>query len=125
MEIIDFLQENKDIPHKSKYHRETYYEHCMLVLNNAIEMGADRPTLIAAALHDIAKPRTQGFNKIGDACFYGHENVTEEEVAQFIPKEDKDFGQVVVLIQCHMLPYQVNGPDPWGQLLTTYRSGSL
>ena len=115
MEIQDFLKENENIPHKSKYHRETYYEHCMLVLNNAIEMDANRPTLIAAALHDIAKPRTQGFNKIGDACFYGHENVTEEEVANFIPKEDKDFGQVVALIQCHMYPYQVNGPDLWGE----------
>ena len=64
-------------------------------------------------------------DSFGDACFYGHENVTEEEVANFIPKEDKDFGQVVALIQCHMLPYQVNGPDPWGEKARTALAESI
>lgn len=113
--LLSFYNKYADLPHTSKYHFESYYEHCMLVIAQALDTGANRPVLLAAALHDIAKPRTQAINKVGGACFYDHEKVTEDEVAEFLPKNDADFGQVVALIQCHMLPYQVNSPGKWGE----------
>lgn len=41
------------------------------------------------------------------AYFDGHENVTVEELSQFLSKSDKDFDYVLLLIHYHMLPYKL------------------
>lgn len=97
----------KELPHISKYHRETYYQHCMLVIDEMFKRTEDSALLIAACLHDIGKPATQGLNKIGEPCFYGHEEVTDEELAHILSMDDERFQYVKALIWCHMTPYKV------------------
>jgi len=63
--------------------------------------------LLAACLHDIAKIRTQGFNKINEPCFYGHEEITDEELSQFLSPDYPFYTSIKALILCHMLPYKV------------------
>ena len=114
------LKENENLPHVSKYHRESYPEHVVSVLYKVSEQSSD-PTpdylWIAACLHDIAKPRTQGYNKIGDPCFYGHEEVTDEELTQFISPDYPHYTRVKALILCHMLPYKLENAVNFGDAL--------
>lgn len=105
--LFRFFRDNRKLPHKSKYHQEGYGEHCLLTIASALDADASRPVLLAAALHDIAKPRTYKFDLLDNAYFDGHENVTVEELSQFLPKSDKDFDYVLLLIHYHMLPYKL------------------
>ena len=105
---LNYLDTNKNLPHVSKYHREGYYEHCMLVVYALFdEEYVSRTLRLAACLHDIAKPRTQGYNKVGEPCFYGHEEILDEELSQFLTPDDADYWYVKALILCHGLPYKV------------------
>lgn len=105
---LAYLDANKNLPHVSKYHREGYYEHCMLVVYALFdEEYVSRTLRLAACLHDISKPRTQGYNKVGEPCFYGHEEITDEELSQFLSPDDDDYKYVKALILCHGLPYKV------------------
>ena len=105
--LIQYFEDNKNLPHISKYHRENCKEHCMLVIDAMAERTKDRTMLIAACLHDIAKPRTQALNKIGEPCFYGHDEVTDDDIAPFLTAEDECYAYVKALIFCHMVPYKV------------------
>lgn len=102
--LFNYLIDNKDLPHISKYHRENYYQHCMLVLHEMAERTTSSHMLIAAALHDIAKTRTQGLNKLGELCFYGHEEIADEELIQFLRVDDPRYAYVKALCWCHMNP---------------------
>ena len=119
--IISFYDDNADIIHKSKYHREGFETHCLLVVSNIMEKyesgDVSEDAVIAAFLHDIAKPRTAAFNKRGDACFYGHEEVKKEEVEDFLNPDYPDFDIVMDLIHGHMLPHGIgeNTPEPFRQ----------
>ena len=106
-----FFETHKDLPHISIYHREGYKEHCLLVFDEMSKMTDDSTLLVAAALHDIAKPRTQALNKRGEPCFYGHEQLTDDEIAVFLTKDDPRFEYVKGLIWCHMLPYNLRVAD--------------
>lgn len=105
--LFRFFRDNKDLPHKSKYHQEGYGEHCLLTIASALDADASRPVLLAAALCDIAKPRTYKFDLLGNAYFDGHENVTVGELSQFLPLSDKDFYYVQALINYHMMPFEL------------------
>lgn len=105
---LAYLEANKNLPHVSKYHREGYYAHCMLTVDSIFEEDyVSRALKLAACLHDIAKPRTQGYNKVGEPCFYGHEEITDEELTQFLSPDDDDYEYVKALVLCHGLPYKV------------------
>lgn len=128
---LDYIEANKDLPHVSKYHREGYLEHCLLVVDAICSDAVPRRLYLAACLHDIAKPRTQGYNKIGDPCFYGHEEIMDEELSQFLTPDDADYNYVKALILCHGLPYKVQTAADYTRTLirscdkTLRKAGSL
>lgn len=105
--ILWYFDTHQDLPHVSKYHRENYREHCLLTIDEMFKRTEESTLLIAACLHDIAKPRIQGLNKIGEPCFYGHEEITDEEMSQFLTLDDERFLYVKALVLCHMTPYKV------------------
>lgn len=109
--LFRFFRDNRKLPHKSKCHQEGYGEHCLLTIASALDADASRPVLLAAALHDIAKPRTYKFDLLDNAYFDGHENVTIDEATKFLPESDKDFNYVMTLIHYHMLPYKLETDD--------------
>lgn len=117
--LVNFFDSNACILHKSRYHHEGFDIHCYLVIGNMIaEFEAGRVSeeaVMAACLHDIAKPRTAALNKRGEACFYGHEKVTDEELAEFLDPSYQGFSMVADLVRGHMLPYGAseNTPEPW------------
>ena len=117
--LADFYARNVDCPHVSKYHRESYPTHCWLVIDKMTEQyeqgNISEEALAAAYLHDIGKPRTAAVKPDGDACFYGHEQVTEEEVAIFLDPGYQGFSKVVALIRAHMLPMLISErtPEPY------------
>ena len=109
--LLRFFDDHKDLPHVSKYHREGYREHCLLVIDEMAKRTCDSTLIIAACLHDIAKPRTQGYNKVNEPCFYGHETVTDEEMSQFLSLDDPRYERIKALVLCHMTPYNVINKD--------------
>ena len=117
--LMDFFDDNAGILHRSRYHKEDFRTHCLLVIDNMLtqyEAGnVSEEAVVAAYLHDIAKPRTAALNKRNEACFYGHENVTKNEVAEFLDPDYPGFEIVLDLIHGHMLPLGVgeNTPEPF------------
>ena len=109
--LAEFFDHNAGILHRGRYHREGFDVHCYLVIGNMLaEYEAGRTSIdavIAACLHDIAKPRTAALNKRGDACFYGHEKVTDEELASFLDPGYPGFERVAAMVRAHMLPHQM------------------
>jgi len=106
--LFNYFESNKELPHVSIYHREGYMEHCLLVIYEMSKWTDDPMLMVAAALHDIAKPRTQALNKRGEPCFYNHEKLTDEEIEVFLTKDDIRFDYVKALIWCHMIPYNLH-----------------
>lgn len=114
-EYINFMRDNADIPHKSKYHEESFIDHVYGVILQVIDTKLptdNRVLLLAAALHDIRKPYTIKVVD-GNATFHNHENVCDADLIQFLDKSDKDFYHVLRLINHHMIPYYMKGPEPW------------
>lgn len=109
--LVNFFENHKGLPHISIYHREGYREHCLLVIDEMSKLTDDSTLLVAAALHDIAKPRTQALNKRGEPCFYGHEQLSDDEIEAFLTRDDPRFERVKALIWCHMLPYNLRIPE--------------
>lgn len=105
--LVRFFEIHNELPHISIYHREGYQEHCLLVIDEMAKQTSDPTLMVAAALHDIAKPRTQALNKRGQPCFYDHEQLNDEEISVFLTKDDPRFERVKALIWCHMLPYNL------------------
>lgn len=115
--LIRYFDDHNELPHISKYHRESYREHCMLVIGAMAERTTDRTMLIAACLHDVAKPRTQALNKIGEPCFYGHDEVTDDDLAPFLSADDECYAYVKALLFCHMVPYKVENAKDYDKAL--------
>ena len=115
--LLRYFDTHENLPHISKYHRESYKEHCLLVIEAMSTKTADTTLIIAACLHDIAKPRTQGLNKINEPCFYGHEEITDAELLQFLTPDDPRFNYVKALILCHMAPYHVQNAKDYDKAL--------
>lgn len=117
--LVDFFDTNADILHKSRYHQEGFKTHCLLVVGAMLEEyeagNVSEEAVVAACLHDIAKPRTAALNKRNEACFYGHENVTSEEFTEFLDPNYPGFGNAVDLVHGHMLPLGIgeNTPEPF------------
>ena len=117
--LVAFLEANSEILHRSRYHKEGFKTHCLLVIDSMLaqyESGkVSEEAVIAACLHDIAKPRTAALNRRHEACFYGHEMVTEAEAAEFLQPDYPGFGKVLDLIHGHMLPLGIgeNTPEPY------------
>lgn len=114
--LLWFFASYADCLHISRYHREGYPTHCLLVIYWMIQEfqkgKVSGAALVAACLHDIAKPRTAALNKRKEACFYGHENVTDEELANFLSPSYPEFQKVALLIRAHMLPLGVREATP-------------
>lgn len=103
--LLRYFDTHKDLPHVSKYHSENYPEHSLLVIDEMAKRTDDPVLLIAACLHDVAKPRTQALNKVNEPCFYGHDEITDEEMQQFLSADDERYSAVKALVVCHMVPY--------------------
>ncbi len=114
--LVSFFEKNKDILHLSKYHLEGFETHCLLVIGLMMEQyeagAVSEEALIAACLHDIAKPRTAALNKRNEACFYGHEKVTDEELTEFLDHRYAGFEKVAALVRGHMLPLGIGESTP-------------
>ena len=117
--LVAFFDDNADILHVSRYHKENFKIHCLLVISGMMDAFEDEKVseaaLVAACLHDIAKPRTAKLNKRNEACFYGHENVSDDELCEFLDRSYPEFDKVVALVRLHMLPFGVgeNTPEPY------------
>jgi len=123
--LLQHFSTHTDLPHVSKYHRENYFQHSMLVIEAMGKLTDSTTLLIAACLHDIAKPRTQGLNKIGEPCFYGHEEVSDEELSQFLTVDDERYTRVKALIWCHMHPYLLANASDYDKAIRKYCRKSL
>lgn len=114
--LVDYFDANAEILHKSRYHREGFETHCLLVIDNMLSQreagNVSEEAVMAACLHDIAKPRTAALNKRNEACFYGHEKVTKEELVEFLDPEYPGFDNVLDLIHGHMLPHGIGESTP-------------
>lgn len=114
--LLEFFADNANCLHVSRYHKEDYPTHCLLVIHKMIEEFQEGrvsgAALVAACLHDIAKPRTAALNKRNEACFYGHENVTDEELTKFLSPSYPELQKVASLIRAHMLPMGVGEATP-------------
>ncbi len=104
--LLRYFDTHKDLLHMSKYHRESYLEHSLLVIEEMAKRTDNPVLLIAACLHDVAKPRTQALNKVNEPCFYGHDEITDEEMVQFLSADDERYPAVKALVVCHMVPYK-------------------
>ena len=111
--LVNHFAENADIPHVCDYHKEAYDVHCLCVIGYAVakyEAGeVSEEVLLAACLHDVKKPQKAFVGKDGQAHFYGHENVTDEELAVFIDPKYRNFARVAELVRGHSLPWQKAG----------------
>ena len=123
--LLQHFSAYTDLPHVSKYHRENYFQHSMLVIEAMEKLTDTTALLIAACLHDIAKPRTQGLNKIGEPCFYGHDEVSDEELSQFLTVDDERYTRVKALIWCHMHPYLLANASDYDKAIRKYCRKSL
>lgn len=111
--FMKWLEETNEItPHESKYHKESFYEHVLLTACSAACHNASRPVFIAALLHDIGKPETLVMRPEKGATFYNHETHLDL-IKEFLTEDDMHYYLVCELIKLHMLPYQLNGPEPW------------
>ena len=115
--LIRYFDDHENLPHVSKYHRENYKEHCMLVIGSMAERSCERTMLLAACLHDVAKTRTQALNKVGEPCFYGHDEVTDDDLTPFLSADDACYAYVKALISCHMVPYKVENAKDYDKAL--------
>jgi len=123
--LLQYFTTHTNLPHVSKYHRENYFQHSMLVIDAMRKLTDNTTLLIAASLHDIAKPRTQGLNKIGEPCFYGHEEVYDEELSRFLTTDDERYSRVKALIWCHMHPYLLANAIDYDKAIRKYCKKSL
>lgn len=109
--LVDFFGANAGIPHVCAHHAEPFDVHCLCVIGRMIEEykwgRASEELVLAACLHDIAKPRKATIGKDGQAHFYGHEHVTDEELAQFLDPSYQGFERVADLVRGHNLPWQI------------------
>ena len=114
--LVDYFDTNAEILHKSRYHKEGFKTHCLLVIDNILSQyeagNVSEQAVVAACLHDIVKPRTAALNKRNEACFYGHEKVTKEELVEFLDPEYPEFDNVLDLIHGHMLPHGIGESTP-------------
>ena len=110
--LVGFFGANAGIPHACTHHAEPFDVHCLGVIGRMVEAyekgNASEELLLAACLHDIAKPRTAKPGKDGQAHFYGHEHVTDEELAQFLDPSYPGFKRVADLVRGHSLPWQIS-----------------
>ena len=111
--FLDWLYEaNKTTPHTSHHHKESFYAHTIAVAYNAVCTLPSRRLYIAALLHDIGKPETLAIHEEKGSTFYNHESHINM-VKEFLSEDDEDYYDVCNLIQYHMIPYTMKGPDPW------------
>ena len=108
----EFMMMNMNIPHTSKYHKESFIDHVMMMVDEAFSSG-NRPLIIATMLHDIGKPDCHIERPGKGNTFYNHEKVGEEMVKLFLTEDDHDYKQVCFMVRNHMVPFQANGPEPW------------
>lgn len=109
--LVGFLEKNASVPHVCVHHVEPFDVHCLCVIGRMVEAyekgNASEELLLAACLHDIAKPRKATIGKDGQAHFYGHEHVTDEELAEFLDPSYLGFERVADLVRGHSLPWQI------------------
>lgn len=112
--LKNFLIENKDMPHTSKYHAETYIQHVLCMVEKAISIQPNNRALIVAVYcHDIGKPACHRFIEGKDNTFYNHEAKGADMLSTFVTTDDPDYAQIEFLVRNHMVPFQAKGPEPW------------
>lgn len=112
-QFLDWLYEvDKDTPHTSRYHKESFYMHTIAVAYEATLTKPSRRLYIAALLHDIGKPETLVIRDGKGSTFYNHATHLDL-ISTFLDEDAEDYEDVCNLIKYHMLPYTMKGPDPW------------
>ena len=111
-EYLEYLKKSK-IPHKSRYHQEDFYTHCICMVHNVIKTCPDDTILtIGSLFHDIGKIKTVKIRPGKGATFYNHELETDD-IHQFIDCSKDFLEDIKKVINLHMLPFKMRGPSPW------------
>ena len=94
---------------QNKHHIYQVYEHALLSLNYACQMGFSKNVRIAALFHDIGKPKVkQGEGP--DSTFYNHEIVGAKMTQKILERlrfPKKDITEIVKLVKYHLFYYNV------------------
>jgi len=79
---------------------------------------------LAALLHDIAKPQTQGISPSGKLCFYGHPQEgapVVEKILERLRFSTKENRLVTTIVRHHLRPVQMGGDDALPTRRAVYR----
>lgn len=92
---------------QGSYHHLDAWDHTLLVLDNAAaaDQSGDHLLRLAALFHDIAKPQTRTVQEDGRVRFFGHDDVGEEVVAQWMNEmkySGDEISTVKKLVKLHM-----------------------
>jgi len=104
--ILPELEAGYDVD-QNRHHIYTVFKHSVLSLKFC--PSTDWRVLLAALLHDIAKPKTKKLIK-GDYTFYNHELVGARMVKKIMERlkfSNEDTEKVVNLVRNHMFYYNV------------------
>ena len=106
--ILNFLNEAKNVEQTSSYHLENLYVHTLRVSDYLYNKTNSKVLVLAGLLHDTGKIETaKQIN--GRWTFHGHALVSAIKLSDFISKDDVLYKDVYDLVYCHMLPYETLG----------------